>query len=180
MTHLKTTLAEVLRRELAPLLLASGFTARRNLTWRKDESLEVRVIIDSKGSDPYQGGAFTLEFETSDDGRFLHKLSGRTRVDQLLDPEQRRRFLAVRNAISASLVRPDSSYFAGWPESLISQYHKAYSPADELERQFWMRFRGAEDAEKWCVLIVKVLAVVVERAAGINPHEFVLGRPLEW
>ena len=180
MTELKSVLMEVIRRDLTPVLLATGFTPRRNLTWRRGESLEVRVIVDSKANDPYQGGAFTLEFETSDDGRFLTGFSGRTRINQLLDPQQRRVFLSVRNAISSSLVRPEGSYFAGWPESLISEYFKAYSVADELERQFWMRFRRAEDVEKWCDLIVDIWSTVVERAASIDPHELVLGRVLEW
>lgn len=180
MNPFKPILADVFAQVVQPLLLASGFVARRSLTWRRGDRLEVRAVVDSKATDRYRGGAFTIEFETSDDGRFAHKLSGRTRIDQLIDDDQRRRFLAVRNSIAERLQKPDPSYLADWADELRAEYLRPFLRAEVSERQFWMRYRNVEDLHESCSLIVEVLPDLIRRAESIDPHELVLGQDLKW
>src|ERR1700754_5087367 len=114
----------------------------RRLAWTHDR-LQIRMVVDSKAIDPYQGRAFTLEFEASDDARFEEKLAGRVRIDQLLDDAQRSAFLDVRNAVARRLPRPPPEYVAAIDASLREQYLKPFRQADQLETgyRFWMRFR---------------------------------------
>src|SRR4051812_37059072 len=94
---------DVLVANLGPPLEAMGFvrTGRRPV-WTQ-ERLQIRTVVDPKAKDPYRGGAFTLEFEVSEDARFEEKLAGRVRIDQLLDDAHRSAFLGVRNAVARRL-----------------------------------------------------------------------------
>lgn len=158
-----------------------GFAGGPGGPWTEG-NLQVRPVIDSKANDPYSGGAFTVEFEVSNDGRFEHKLAGRVRLDQLLDEHQRKAFLRVRNAVARRLETPPPEHLATIHPSLHAEYLKPFEEAAELERgwRFWMRFRDAHDLADWCRLIVSDLPTFIERARSLSAHELILGKPLEW
>jgi hypothetical protein len=173
---------DVLVANLGPPLEAMGFVrSTRGPVWTH-ERLQIRMVVDSKSGDPYRGGAFTLEFEVSDDARFEEKLAGRVRLDQLLDDAQRSVFLGIRNAVAQRLPRPSAEHVAAIDASLHEQYLEPFQQADELEtgHRFWMRFRTPEDLANWCSLIAAHLPSVVSRARDLPAHELLLGEPLEW
>jgi len=174
-----SALAAVLNERLAPSLVAMSFAVAGHLRWRRD-GLEVRVVIDSKARDPFRGGAFTLEFERSDDGEFEAKLAGRSRVDQMLDTAQKREFLSVRNEVASRLPRPTDQHLAAIPPSAQREYLRAFAPAEELEPRFWMRFANTCDLEAWVDLLQRVMPDLVARAERLDPHALVLGRTLTW
>ena len=153
----------------------------RRLAWTHDR-LQIRMVVDSKAIDPYQGRAFTLEFEVSDDARFEEKLAGRVRIDQLLDDVQRAAFLRVRNAIARRLPRPPAEHLAAIDPSLHEQYFKPFHEETELEKghRFWMRFRTAEDLADWPGLIASELPTRVARARELPADELILGEPIDW
>jgi hypothetical protein len=64
----------------------SGLRAEHGAVWRTDgqDCLYIWLAVDSKAREPYRGGAFTLEFERSDDCSRLNKLAGRVLLGQLL------------------------------------------------------------------------------------------------
>lgn len=138
--------------------------------------------MDSKVKDLYRGGAFTLEFEASNDARFEEKLAGRVRLDQLLDDAQRSAFLDVRNAVARRLPRPPPEHVAAIDASLHAEYFKPFQQVDELEtgHRFWMRFRTPEDLADWWSLIAAQLPTFVSRARVLPAHELMLGGPFEW
>ena len=180
MSSERRVLNDVLGLKLTPALLALGFEREtKDVKWRRGP-LEVRVVTDSKATDPHRGGAFTLEFEKSSDGRFEAKLAGRTRVDQLLDADQRRRFLELRNAIASRLQRPSNEYLASIPESVRPEYLKAFDTVEELEPRPWMRFKHEEDVEEWCDLLGGMMFDLVSRAETLDAHELLLGQNLTW
>ncbi|MGC3955159.1 MAG: hypothetical protein QM804_13095 [Propionicimonas sp.] len=179
MTSYRDILSDACRTGLDPVFGDLGFTCRRGLRWRRD-SIEVRVVFDSKSGDPYRGGAFTLEFERSDNGQFETKLAGRVRVDQLLDVSQRQWFLGLRNAVAARLPRPDGVFLEAIPESLRDEYLKVFAPATQLEPRPWMRFGDARDAREWCALLGELMPVLVDRAGRVAPHVLLLGESLTW
>jgi hypothetical protein len=173
---------DVLVANLGPPLEFMGFVrSPRRPVWTH-ERLQIRTVVDSKAKDPYRGGAFTLEFEVSDDARFEEKLAGRVRLDQLLDDAQRSAFLGLRNAVAQRLPRPHVEHVTTIDASLHEQYFKPFHQADELEtgHRFWMRFRTSEDLTDWCSLIAAQLPTVVSRARDLPAHEFILGEPLDW
>ena len=178
-----TTWAKVLEaglvQHLDPTLQELDFARRRRLRWRRGD-LEVRAIIDSKAKDPFRGGAFTLEFEKSEDGRFEVKLAGIIRVDQLLDDDQIQRFLVVRNLIATRLERPRADYVSTLPESLREDYMATFAPVEELEPRPWMRFATPDDVREWCRLLSPMMAQLVERTASIAPHELLPSRATPW
>jgi len=167
---------------LAPLLDDGGFhrRSRRSREWTRDNQLQVRVLPDSKANDPYSGGAFTLEFEVSADGRFGHKLAGRVLAEQLLDPQQRARFVAKRNALAELWGVPPAAHLAVIPEFLHEQYLRHFAAVSELEPQFGMRFRTREEAGEWAELIARELPTLIARAETLSPRELYLGSALEW
>jgi hypothetical protein len=179
MTSYRTLLVGALDRHVAPALAQIGFARLTPVAWGEGQ-LQVRAIVDSKAADPYRGGAFTLEFEVSDDGKFEEKLAGRVRLDQLLDETQRKAFLEARNAFARRLNVPPSDHMAMIPESVRKEYLKPFSEVQELEKRFWMRFITSEDLDAWCGLVVKALPSVVERAQSLSAHELYMGRPLRW
>jgi hypothetical protein len=173
---------DVLIAHVGPPLDAMGFVRnRRRLAWTQDR-LRVRTVVDSKAKDPYRGGAFNLEFEVSDNGRFEEKLAGRVRIDQLLDDAQRVAFLRVRNVVARRLGTPPAEHLAAIHPSIHEPYLRPFEEVTELERghEFWMRFRTSEDLDDWCGLIVSVLPTLVERARSLPAHELILGKPLDW
>src|ERR1700754_3612729 len=153
----------------------------RRLAWTHDR-LQIRMVVDSKAIDPYRGGAFTLEFEVSEDARFEEKLAGRVRIDQLLDNAQRAAFLDVRNAVARRLQTPPPGHLAAVDPSLRERYLKPFQQADELEtgHRFWMRFGTAEDVAEWCRLIAGALPTLISRARELPADELILGEPLDW
>ena len=153
----------------------------RRPAWTQ-ERLQIRAVVDSKAKDPYRGGAFTLEFEVSDNARFEEKLAGRVRIDQLLDAAQRSAFLDVRNAVARRLLRPPPEHAAAIDPSLHEQYFQPFQHLDELEtgHRFWMRFRTPEDLADWCSLIAAHLPTFVSRARDLPAHELILGEPFSW
>ena len=153
----------------------------RRPTWTRDR-LQIRAVVDSKARDPYRGGAFTLEFEVSDDAQFEAKFAGRVGLDQLLDDAQRAAFLGVRNAIARRLPRPPAEYVAAIHPSIREEYLKPFGEAAELERgwRFWMRYSTSEDVADWCDLIASELPTLVARARNLPAHELILGKPLDW
>ena len=179
MTERNHVLTSVLTDQLEPSLLALGFSRGKSLRWRRN-GLEVRTVVDSKATDPFRGGAFTLEFERSDDGQFEVKLAGRSRVDQLLDAAQAREFLALRNDIASRLPHPTDQHLAAIPEPVRPEYLKAFSPAEELEPRFWMRFANPQDLGEWCALLSELMPVLVARVNTLDPHALVLGQSLSW
>jgi hypothetical protein len=174
---------DALAEHVAPVLEAMGFArpGRSRQVWTGG-SLQVRAVVDSKARDPYRGGAFTLEFGVSDHGRFEEKLSGRVRLDQLLDDAQRERFLRVRNAIARRFERPPADYLAAIDASLHDEYFKPFQKATELEAgwRFWMRSRTREDVDEWCRVMVPELPTLVERARRLPAHDLLLGKSLDW
>lgn len=173
---------DVLVVNLGPPLEAMGFVrSGRRPAWTR-ERLQIRTVVDSKAKDPYRGGAFTLEFEVSEDARFEEKLAGRVRIDQLLDHPQRSAFLHVRNAVARRLPRPPQEHVATIDPSLHEQYLKPFQQAEELEsgHRFWMRFGAPEDLGEWCSLIAAQLPTLVSRARDLPAHELILGEPLDW
>jgi hypothetical protein len=179
MTSHRELIAEVLPSALEPALVSLGFSKVKPLHWRRGD-LEVRTVVDSKAADPFRGGAFTLEFEKSDNGQFEMKLAGRARVDQLLDAAQRQRFLTQRNIIASHLQRPDDQHVAMIPESVRPEYLKAFQATEGLEPRFWMRFGSARDLQDWCELLGDMLTELVARAETLDPHALVLGRSMTW
>jgi hypothetical protein len=171
--------SSVLSEQLEPSLLALGFSRVKPLRWRRN-GLEVRPVIDSKATDPFRGRAFTLEFERSDNEQFEVKLTGRSRVDQLLDASQARQFLVLRNDIASRLPRPTDHHLAAIPESVRPEYLKAFRPAEELEPRFWMRFANPHDLREWCVLLSELMPDLIARANTLDPHGLVLGQSLSW
>jgi hypothetical protein len=169
---------DALAEHIAPVLEAMDFVrrGRSRQVWTRGR-LQIRVIIDPKARDPYTGGAFTLEFEVSDDGRFEHKLAGRVRLVQLLDGSQRSAFIGVRNAVARRSPIPPEDEIADMLPSLRNRY---FEESDELEKDFWMRFRTAEDVDDWCVLIVAALPTLVDRARQLPAHEFLLSSQIGW
>jgi hypothetical protein len=175
-------IGDVLVAKLGPPLEAMGFVRNgRRPAWTQ-ERLQIWAVVDSKAKDPYRGGAFTLEFEVSDDARFEEKLAGRVRIDQLLDDAQRSAFLDVRNAVARRLPRPPPEHVAAVDPSLHEQYLKPFHQVDELEtgHRFWMRFRSPEDLADWCSLIAVHLPTFISRARDLPAHELILGEPFEW
>lgn len=174
---------DALDSQVAPALATMGFvrTGRRRLAWTEDR-LQIRAVIDSKANDPYRGGAFSLEFEVSDDGRFEEKLAGRVRIDQLLDDAQRRAFLGIRNLVARRIGTAPAEHLARIHPSLHDEYLKPFHEAAELEsgHRFWMRFRTAEDLGDWCGLIIPALPTLAERARSLPAYELYPGRALEW
>ncbi len=167
---------------VTPALLAMGFVrARRRSAWTEGR-LQIRSVLDSKATDPYGGGAFTLEFEVSEDGRFEEKLAGRVRLDQLLDEPQRTRFLRVRNTIARRVGPPPEDHLALIDPAVRAEYLKPFEEAAELEsgHRFWMRFRTPDHLNDWCRLVVAELPGLVERAREIPAHGLILGKPLKW
>lgn len=179
MTSYKDVLNDACRTGLDPAFHNLGFTIRRGPRWRH-EGLEVRVVFDPKSGDPYRGGAFTLEFERSDNALFETKLAGRVRVDQLLDASQRQRFLALRNVIAARSPRPDETFLEAIPESLRDEYLRVFAPTPRLEPGSWMRFRDARDAREWCALLGELMPALIDRVRQVDPHALLLGKPLAW
>lgn len=183
MTAYSKLAAEALDTQLAPALEAMGFVRARGRrqAWT-DAPLQIRAVFDSKANDPYSGGAFTLEFEISNDGHFERKLAGRVRIDQLLDDAQRRAFLDVRNDVARRLEPPPAAHLAQIDPSIHREYLKPFQEVEELEsgHRFWMRFATAQDLDDWCRLIAAELPRLVERARTLPPHELILGKPLEW
>jgi hypothetical protein len=179
MTNYRRILTATLLPRLTATLTELGFRRSGKLGWRRDE-LEIRVIVDSKAVDPFRGGAFTLEFERSDNGTFGEGLAGRVRFDQLLDSEQRAGALSRRNAVAARLARPDEHHLALIHESLRHEYLSAFEPADDLGPRFWMRFRDEQDVEDWSTFLLRFLAVFVSRAETLDPHALLMGRALSW
>jgi hypothetical protein len=167
---------------LAPLLENDGFRrrSRRSQEWTKDNRLQVRVLSDSKANDPYSGGAFTLEFEVSKDGRFGHKLAGRVLAEQLLDRRQRVRFVAKRNALAELWGIPPAAHLAVIPECLHEQYLRHFAAVSEVEPQFGMRFRTREEANEWAEFLAHELPTLIARAETLSPRELYLGSAFEW
>jgi hypothetical protein len=174
---------ELLKSALVPefgaALIGLGFVKSGRLGWRR-AGLEVRVVIDSKAVDPFRGGAFTLEFERSDNGKFGEKLAGRVRLEQLLDNDQRVEVLSVRNVIAARLPRPDERHLALIPESMRPAYLKAFQSADRLGPRFWMRFQNERDLLSWSAILQKLIVEFVSRAEAVDPHALVMGKALGW
>ncbi len=179
MTNYRSLLRATLATSLDSTLGELEFAKSGNLDWRR-AGLEVRIVVDSKAVDPFRGGAFTLEFERSDNGKFGEKLAGRARLEQLLDAVQRSEALSLRNVIAARLAQPDQRHLALVPESVRPEYLKAFRPAKELEPRFWMRFSTVRDVADWSAFLERVLGVVVDRAGTLDPHALVLGKPLVW
>lgn len=179
MTNHRGLLTATLVPRLGAALNELGFVKSGKLEWRRAD-LEVRIIVDSKALDPFRGGAFTIEFERSDNGRFGEKLAGRARFDQLLDTAQRANTLSLRNVIAGRLSKPDHQHLELIPESVRPEYLKAFYPAEELGPRFWMRFSSARDLEEWSVFLDGLLGVLVDRAGTLDPHALLLGRPLTW
>lgn len=175
--------AEALETHLTPALAEMGLMRARGRrqAWT-DVPLQIRAVFDSKATDPYRGGAFTLEFEVSSDGRFEKKLAGRVRIDQLLDDAQRRKFLEVRNLVARRLDAPPAAHLAQIDPSIHPAYLEPFQESKELEtgHRFWMRFRTADDLDDWCRLIAVELPRLVDRARTLPPHELILGKPLSW
>jgi hypothetical protein len=165
--------------DLNPVFRDLGFTAKKGLRWRRRD-LEVRAVFDSKSGDAFRGGAFTLEFERSADGRFEAKLAGRVRVEQLLDASQRQQFLELGNAVAARLPNPDAAFLETVPEPLRQEYLKAFTPQRRLGTRPWMRFNDAHDAHDWCALLRRLMPALVDRADRIDPHKLVLGKTMDW
>jgi hypothetical protein len=165
------------RSTVQPVLEELGFKSFRSLRWRRG-GLEVRVVINSKSGDPYTGTTFTLEFEQSDDGRFEWKLDGRARLEGLLDDGQRRQCLELRNRIASGLPGVPDAFLAGIPRSLHARLQMVFEPADELEREFFMRVLTPDHARAWAELLAGVVPTLVGRAESIDPHAFVLGKRL--
>ena len=179
MTNYRTALVDVLTTTLEPVLLSLGFVKVKATRWRWRD-LEIRAVIDSKASDPYRGGAFTLEVERSDNGKFEVKLAGRVRVDQLLDVPQRQEALELRNAVAARLPRPDEQHLALIPDSVRPEYLKAFEPAHDLEPRMWMRYHDENDLREWATLLASMMPDFVRRAQTLDPHALVLGKAMKW
>ena len=182
MTSYADALAEAIEAYLAPALEGAGFSRKssRSREWTKDNRLQVRIQSDSKANDPYSGGAFKVEFEVSSDGRFSHKLSGRVIAEQLLDQQQRARFLARRNQLAEEWGAPPREHLVLIPEFLHEQYLKHFSAATDLEREFGMRFRTQAEANEWLELLARELPTLISRANTLSPRELYLGKPLDW
>lgn len=172
----KAFLEEALSESVDPTLQGLGFKRRRNLRWRRDNSLEVRAALDSKAQDPYRGGAFTIELEIAPDGRFETKLAGRSRFEQLLERSQQAKFLTIRNEIAHRLRQPPRSHLLMIPEFVMDEYLRPFGQADELECPFWMRFVSREDVALWSSALCEVMPDLVQRAAQLDPHEIVRRR----
>jgi hypothetical protein len=182
MTVYSKLLDQALDEGVTPELLALGFgRARRRLSWTSDE-LQIRPVLDSKATDPYSGGAFTLEFEIAHDRRFEWKLAGRVRIDQLLDSGQRGSFLHVRNAVAERLPRPPEQHLSLVDPSLRGEYLKPFERVEEMETgwRFWMPFRTTADVVEWCDVIVPELRTLIARARTLPPHELLLGKSFCW
>lgn len=170
---------------LGPSLEALQFKQLRGMKWRRP-GLEIRVVIDRKAQDPYTGGAFTLEFERSDENQFERKLSGRIRVYQLLDRSQRFGFLDIRNSIATSLPRPDAEYLSAIHPSLRSAYERDFFEfADLKEFEEWevhpfMHFQNASHAQLWAEFLTSVAQSMVIRAESIDPRDLVVGLEFPW
>lgn len=177
MTSYARLVDDALQRFVVPALSAIGFARSGRRAWTQGH-LQIRAVVDSKASDPYRGGAFTLEFEVSNDGRFEEKLDGRVRIHQLLDDSQREAFLRVRNSIARRLEQPPPEHLQAIPAATHEEYLRPCSQATELEKRFWMRFRTPEDLADWCGVIVSELPGLVERARSLPANELLLGRSL--
>jgi hypothetical protein len=142
--------------------------------------MEIRAVLDSKAKDRYRGGAFSIEFEVAQDGRFGEKLSGRIRVSGLLDAAQRSAFLDIRNSIAARAERPPDDYLSSIPEFLREEYVRPFLPEATLDEQFLMRFRTPEDVAAWCVLLRREMPTLIERASTMAESRLYLGSDSDW
>jgi hypothetical protein len=134
-TEYATSLTDALDNQVAPALAAMGFErSGRRLAWTEGR-LQIRAVVDSKANDPYRGGAFSLEFEVSDDGRFEEKLA--RRIDQVLDDGQRAAFSAC--------ATPSLDDWARRPQSIsqrsILQFKRSISSRSRRLRS-WRRGTG--------------------------------------
>jgi len=181
-----TGYAEALRvasdTNLAPVLTEAGFTraSRRPLEWTRGDRLQIRVQLDSRARDPYAGGAFKVEFEVSEDGRFGHKLSGRVIAEQLFDERQRGTVLAQRNLLAREWGRPPSDHLALIPVYLHQQYLKPFSQLESLEREFGMRFRTSGEAAEWLDLLAREMPTLIASTESLSPRVLYLGKPIDW
>lgn len=137
----------------------------------------MRAVVDSQAKDPYSGGAFNLEFEVSENGRFEEELAGRVRIQQLQDDAQRVAFLRVRNVVARRAGAPPPQHLA----ASILQFTSSTQAFRELveletEHEFWMRFRTPEDLDDWCRLIVSELPSLVDPARRVPAHQLILGK----
>lgn len=164
---------------IGPVLKEMGFTSLARLRWRRNQTIELRAIIDSKAMDAYRGGAFTLEVEVSAHRRFGDKLSGTARLEQLLTPDEQRSFLAVRNEISRRLPYPTSEHLRLIPDFVMNEYLRPFRPAEQLDPVFLLRFHSEEDLQIWCPVLRAALPAMIERASSLDPTIFVQGRHWE-
>ena len=158
-------LKEIAPGYLGPVMKELGFKKRSGLVWRRDSTLEVRVL-NSRYPDFYAGGKFTLEFERSSNGLF-HKLSGFTRLGAILDDAQRESFLNQSNSVAISLDPPPQDFL----DMIIfrDEYLAKFRPREKFDPEGWMRFTRAEHVHGWFALIVSVIPILVERAELLDP-----------
>jgi len=183
MSEFARILAEVVPSLLGSVLEECGFRKQRGLGWRRGSTLEMRIVRDSKALDPYRGGAFLLEFEVSDTGRFMVGLAGRARLARLLDSGQKQRFLEEQNSLAERFEKPSDDYVQSAFRQyvgLIPQYMAVFLPAAEFNQEGWMRFQNRDHLREWCGLLVEVLPDLADRASTLDPHKIVLGQDLGW
>lgn len=182
MTVPRKELARLANAGLDPVMTSLGLLPKRGALWRAEppNSLWVWPEVDSKARDPYRGGAFTLEFERSDDGR-VEKLGGRCRLGQLLDSTELGRFLFRQNEVVASLTRPPESYAEGIPDFLRPRFWASFEPQTTMAPpDFWMRYTTNDHLVSWFILIEEVLPSVLRRALSLHPHKLYFGETLSW
>ena len=175
-----TLLGEVVPPGLDYPHAALGLKRRRKPAWRRDGSLEIRVLRDTKANDPYAGGAFTLELEKSPDGRFQVGLSGRVLFDLLLDDGDRALMLEMHNAVVDSLMRPPPHHVDAYAEFLRPTYLKRFEWAANLPREAWMRFTIREHLETWTAFMRPRLPMAIRRLENLDVHTVYMGEHLSW
>lgn len=154
---------------IAPVLEDLGFRGSSRRGWTS-ESVQVRIVVDSKARDLFRGAAFTVEFEKSANGTFGKKLAGCARIDQLLDAAQRADFLATRNSLAARFVPPPEEHIQLVPAFLRDEYQKPFQTSSSMEHGFWMRFQTDEHLQVWCRLLAAVMPDIVARADALDPR----------
>lgn len=153
-------------------------------TWGQGKSANPTTAfwaqVNPKAIDPFSGGELLFEFERKVGGRTAAKLSGRARLDQLLDKSQMLQVITYQNSVIASMPRPPMSQIQAYPESLREMYLREFEPQGAFRPgNLWLRYQTMAHIEGWLNLMALLLPEVLGRADRLDPHRMYMGRPID-
>jgi hypothetical protein len=164
-----TEVYRTIREMIAPWCKAQGFRRIKSGLLGYYKPLDEGYLVfwfqcDQWGWDDFAGSGFIVEFQISDEP-LIGRGTRRTRLPLLLNDEQLEHLRQAQNQMISQLNPPPKHHrvFHISPD-YTRMLLERFKPVTETELnpfQFWHRYYSIEDVQRWAVLILDLLPVVL-------------------